>query len=493
MITPSFDVTQDSQTLQVKIKINSIRFSAEHLEISINENIFIFHLSPYYLRLRFQQNLIDDERAVAKFVPGEECVLVTVPKATEGEVFEDLDLHSKLLARIGENDSSKKTGPLIQEIDGTNDEVKSVGVIGERFDWEIEQKQDTGETGLFGFKYGFDDRYDSIIGVSISNGNDINELDDPEHTDSNGRIKEREYKENLKFDPDYYLSEYMIDKYGEGEDLEINGINNLMKYVPQLAKDYLKWYKHAENKDEIMPIEFNETEQNQMQNNIPRKEYLFVNTENVKLSYISILNLLFSYIFENIENEGARSTESAWTIGKLTPQISFLDQQLKQEVNGEALLLSQDEKSQKKELSLIKSAIMVGVKRSLSYPLHRNYELAMKCWKYVYYLLRGGKRLIIKALLDIHEIFRFHDVYYVYNKVLLDDLVAWFIQQGDETVIRSLAIELKKETDNLMKTEIEFECIAGLDMETGAPTTENMTLAEMELIAETEYTHQQQE
>ena len=145
-----------------------------------------------------------------------------------------------------------------------------------------------------------------------------------------------------------------------------------------------------------------------------------------------------------------------------------------------------------KESSIIKVAIITGIRRALSYPLHRNYDLVMKAWTFVYYLLRGGKRLIIRALLDVHETFRFHDVYYVYDKVLLDDLTAWFISQGSENVIRSLAMEMRKEQESISKEDIEFDCIASFNEQTGEPEWETLNLREMEILAESQYREQHQ-
>lgn len=389
----------------------------------------------------------------------------------------------------------KKTQkPLIQEVetDGVSnnikDDVKTIGQMGEGFNWEIEQKMDSStNNGILKTKYGFDNLYDTVISVSTSNGNDINELDDPEHTDANDRVIERLRKENLKFDPEYYVSEYMTHKYGNEEDLEINGIKELLKFTPSIVKQYLQWYKDSTNPNLVMPIEFTDEEQKQMQDNLPKKSYL---VEDIKPLYVTILSVLFSYVFEQIENEGTHTTESAWTMGKLCPQISFLDQQLKQ-VNELQDGMKEISKVNK-DSSLIKIAIITGIRRALSYPLHRNYDLAMKAWTFVYYILRGGKRLVIRALLDIHETFRFHDVYYVYDKVLLDDLTAWFISQGSENVIRSLAVEMRKEQESLSKQDIEFECIASFNEQTGEPEWETLNIREMEILAESEYREQQQ-
>lgn len=490
MITPKFKITQDDEYLYIKIDVSSLRFNAAALEMVVEENVFVFHLSPYYLRLRFPHSLVDDERSNAKYESKDESIDIKLPKEVKSQFFEDLDIPTKLLARHGDilgasnvessSADSRQKGPLIQEIGGeeNNDNdhrIESLEEQGEAFDWEIEQKPAESTDGLLKTKYGFDNLYDSMVSVSIANGNDINELDDPEHTGSNDRVKERLEKEKLKFDAEYYVSEHMIYKYASPEELEINGIKEVLKNTPPVVKHYLKWYKSTEERESTMPIEFSDKEQTQMQNNIPHKEYLI---QDPKTPYITILNILFGYIFEQIENDGIHNTESAWTIGRLVPQISFLDQQL---------LLEEDLGT----VSIIKAAVITGTRRSLSYPLHRNFELTLKAWNYVYYLLRGGHRLVIRCLLDVHELFRFHDVYYVYNKILLDDLCSWLISKGNENVIRSLAIELKKEIDAISKDEIEFDCLSGFDETTGEPSWENMTLKEMEIIAEQQYRESQ--
>lgn len=522
MITPQFDIEQDDEFLNIKIRISNIRFSSNSVEININENVLIFHLSPYYLRLRFDHNLVDDERAIAKFLPGESKILIKAPKANKGEFFNDLDLHSKLLARINIGNTINELpqkNSLIQEINNDNrneekneEKIEDIAKLGEDFDWEIEQVE-TNNFDLLNqaYKYGFNDNYSELIGVSISNGNDINDLNDPEHTNSIDRIKQRIQRENNMFDDEYYASEYVLYKYGHDDDLEINRIKYILNFTPRFVQDYQNWIKeHSNNnKDAIMPTEFNDFEHRQMENYIPRKEYL-LNTEIIKLNYITILNLLFSFNFENMENEGDHTTESVWTIGKLTPQIACLDQQLMLPESAlkknttttatttattitdkEPLLREvkhdkvKDEKNNSE--SIIKSAIIAGIKRSLCYPLHRNYDLSMKAWHYTFQILKAGKRLVIKNLLAIHELFRFHDVYYVYNKCLLDDLCAWFISHGNETVIRSLALELENHLSKFTKDDIEFECISDVDMKTGVTSFESVTIRELEILTEQMY------
>ncbi|CDO95520.1 unnamed protein product [Kluyveromyces dobzhanskii CBS 2104] len=475
MITPRFTITQDEEYIYVQIKVSSVRFSTSGIELVIDGCMFIFHLSPYYLRLRLSDELVEDEELnKVEYDSKQESINCKILKAVKGKEFQDLDLPSKMLA--AKNEPKKAEGPLIQEVSTEKESINDIREEGEQFDWEVKQEIHVDDTPLC--KYGFDNMYTGFIGVSIANGNDINELDDPEHTSAEERVKERLKKENLKFDPEYYAAEYMTTKHGDEEDVQINGIKRLLEYVPPLYESYQQWYEKldVESKEKYpsFPVEFTEKEQNQMQDHIPKKNYL---VNDAKSQYLTLLSILYSYTFEQIENEGLHTTESQWTIGKLTPQIAMLDQQI---------LLSES----MGHFSQIKGIIITAIRRTLSYPLHRNYNLCIRAWQFTIGLLLGGKRLVIKALLDIHELFRYHDVYYVYTKILLDDLCAWLISQGNENVIKSLALQARKELESIEKSDTEFECISGVDEETGEVEWETLTIAEIEFLSEQEMSSQ---
>lgn len=513
MITPKFSIEQDDEFIIVTVQISNIRFVSTDVEVNINDNMLIFHLSPYYLRLRFDQQLIDDERSSANFIPGQEAILIKAPKLNKGEKFTDLDLHSKLLARITADPSSPRYNigsTLIEEVnsnsntiaetestttvahDKQSETIPQIAQLGEAFNWEIEQNLNVNDNEIMhGVKYGFNNLYDGYIGVSLTNGNDINDIFDPEHSGVQERIKQRLQKENNSFDDEYYASEFLLQKYGSEEELDINRINSILKFTPPLIQQHLSQAEKNNNDLNKMECPFTEFENNQMQNNLSKKKYLLIDPEIIKLNYITILNLLFSYNFDQLENEGDKTSESVWTIGKLTPQISCLDQHLilipevkQDDTNGELLREVKPAETEKKPPSIIKESIVTGVKRSLCYPLHRNYNLAMRAWEMVALTLAGGKRLIIKSLLAIHELFRFHDVYYVYNKCLLDDLCTWFIAQGNDQIISALLVELRQQLNSVTKNDIEFDCIADVDMDTAETHMEKITIQEIEILSE---------
>lgn len=56
------------------------------------------------------------------------------------------------------------------------------------------------------------------------------------------------------------------------------------------------------------------------------------------------------------------------------------------------------------------------------------------------------------------ELFRFHDIYYVYDKIWLEDLCVYLISDSvTEGQLRKLAHDVKKTTDTVGKSDITFE------------------------------------
>ncbi|WPK23293.1 hypothetical protein PUMCH_000528 [Australozyma saopauloensis] len=452
MITPLFTVTQDDEFLYVSVKVSHVRFSASAIEMVVDSELFIFSLNPYYLRLRFPYPLIDDERATATFNSKESCVDVKLPKENRGQEFPDLDLAAKLLARKEEPGPQTASKPLIEELEiSQNVEDKFQNVTadlaqeGESHDWELPQA--VAEEPQTTIRYGFNNTYNTIVGVSLSNGNDINELGNPEAALPNDRIVERLIKENIKFDPEFYAADYIMHKHpSEDDDKDFAAA---LVWKSPVTRQFMAWYKEqsqasAESKQQVVPLSFTEQEQQRMLQ-LPRKSYLIDESYKPQL-FVLILSVLFAYNYDMRENQGEHNIESVWTVGKLIPQFAFLDSQLF--VPGES------------HNSILKSAVITGIRRALCYPLYRQYSIAIKAWNDVYYTLRSGKRVVMKCLLEARELFRYHDVYYVYDKIWLEDLCLWVLSDSvSEGSLRQVAHDLKKEIDALQKTEITFEKI----------------------------------
>ncbi|KAK6457108.1 SHQ1 protein-domain-containing protein [Scheffersomyces xylosifermentans] len=500
MITPFFTINQDDEFIYIETKISHIRFSAQNIEMIVENELFIFSLSPYYLRIRLPFPCIDDERSHAEYDSKAESVKIKIPKLNKGQFFPDLDLTTKLLARSTNYtaetalDESELREPLIEELDVDNNiaqiqttpgKVQQDFAEGEKFNWEIAQEaavdpslnNNDGNIKISAIKYGFNNQFDSIVGVSVTNGNDINELGDPENTPVTDRIIERLIKENIKFDPEFYAADYIMEKYPSPDDDK--SFKELLEWKNPLTRQFLKWYKAEqqlplEERTQIMPVEFTKDEQEKMIK-LPRKSYLIEEAYKPQL-YTLLVSLLFAYHFDLRETEGDHNIESAWTIGRLTPQIAFLDSQILAQATDD---------------NVLKATIITSIRRALSYPLHRNYNLTLKVWEDVYHNLRGGKRLVLKTLLDLKELFRYHDVYYVYDKIWLEDYCAWLISDDfSEATLRTLAHDLRKEYINLQKTEVTFEKVdtdEAIDIDDENDNIVALNLHEIELMAEESY------
>lgn len=455
MITPYFTVTQDEEFLYVSVKVSHARFSAQSIEMVANDDVFVFSLAPYYLRLRLPYPIIDDERAKADFDSKESCVNIRLPKESKGQHFPDLDLTAKLLARKDEPAANVQSKPMIEELDISRtvadpnpnpkgDSLEFMANEGQTHEWEIHQAMEP-ESPIATNAYGFNNAYSQIIGVSLSSGNDINELSGPESSLAPDRIVERLIKENIKFDPEYYAAEYIMEKNpSEDDDKAYAG---LMSWKSPTTRQFLTWYKAQQKvpqaeREAILPVVFSKEEQERMLQ-LPKKSYLIEDTYKPQL-WMLLVTLLFAHQFDLRENEGEHNIESAWTVGKLAPQFACLDSQI---------LIPNETSS-----NILEATIITATRRSLCYPFHRHYGLSRKAWDDVYYILRSGKRVVLKCLLDLRELFRFHDVYYVYDKIWLEDLCLWIL--GDdvsENSLRSLAHDFKRTLEGIKKSDVTFE------------------------------------
>ncbi|KAJ3192506.1 hypothetical protein HDU67_005438, partial [Dinochytrium kinnereticum] len=86
--------------------------------------------------------------------------------------------------------------------------------------------------------------------------------------------------------------------------------------------------------------------------------------------------------------------------------------------------------------------LTTSIRRSLTYPLHRNLTLSTLIQKDVTILLRLGRRAILKTLLAIRGILRRHETAYVYDRLFLEDYCLW-VQSGClESVVREVGREV---------------------------------------------------
>ncbi|KAG1054008.1 hypothetical protein G6F43_003961 [Rhizopus delemar] len=408
MITPTFKVDQDEEFIYVTINTPHVR--AQDVDLYVEGSEFRFYLRPYFLRLHLPGNVIEDDNSQSTYDPSAGQFRIKITKETKGQVFPDLDLLTKLLARKGEEEKKQKK-PLIEVVGGSEEPTSEIEEAME-FNWEIPQELPTTSSLNIQAYYGFDQQYTGYFTHVQETLNEINDIQQPEASTAESRREERIRLENERFDEDHYCTDFAMDEE----------IQYAIKYKTAYAKELKKVQNHGESQ-----LQFTAQEE-EMMRQLPRKEYLI---SNEKAIYLGLVDLLFAYSYNHRLTEGEGNVESAWCIGKLSSTLSCLEQ-----------------------FSVLKDVVVSSFRRSLIYPLYRHFALSEKCLQDVYILFKLGKRAILKALLDMKYLFDHHDVYYVYSKIYLDDYCVW-IQHANDNVLRTLAHELHHFKMN--KTELGWD------------------------------------
>ncbi|KAH8556514.1 SHQ1 protein-domain-containing protein [Umbelopsis sp. PMI_123] len=435
MITPAFTVEQDHNS--VTIKINSPHVRAQDVDLFVDGSEFKFYLKPYFLRLQLPGNICEDEQSTANYDISTGIFTIKVTKETPGEHFEDLDLLTKLLARRGEQKSGETATkkPLIEVISSTT-ETQDIIQDAEEFDWQLPQELPTEELLTSTTTYGFNSQYNGYFTYVAETANEINCVQNPEKSTAESRREDRVNEENAKFDEDYYVNDFVnteeidhIIKFKTSWWKELRRIQKKASAEQKQSKVQLIQEVRPESNSDIPDlsmggleindysqslIEFTEKE-NVMMRTLPNKEYLLSNEKSI---YLGLIDLLFAYSYNHRQTEGEDTVESVWTIGKLSPSIAGLE-----------------------KFTTLQETLISCYRRALAFPLYRNYNLCDKILQDIYILLKLGKRAVLKALLEMKDMFDHHDIYYIYSKIWLDDYCIW-IQQSSGNVLKTLAHEL---------------------------------------------------
>jgi protein SHQ1 len=84
-----------------------------------------------------------------------------------------------------------------------------------------------------------------------------------------------------------------------------------------------------------------------------------------------------------------------------------------------------------------------SIRRSLIYPYLRSYDLAKHIAEDVCRIMKGGRRTVIRCLLQLHKIMEQSESHYLFNKLYIDPLIGW-IQQCDESEVQQFGNNLEQ-------------------------------------------------
>eukprot|EP01100_Stratorugosa_tubuloviscum_P007438 TRINITY_DN309_c4_g1_i3.p1 TRINITY_DN309_c4_g1~~TRINITY_DN309_c4_g1_i3.p1 ORF type:complete len:161 (-),score=68.36 TRINITY_DN309_c4_g1_i3:170-652(-) len=118
MITPLFEVEQNDEYVIVKLRVPHLK--ASKIEFTIDIDTFFFHANPYFLRLVFPGELIENGKEKADYDVSAGIFIAHLPKKQQGLFFTNLDMTTKLLAKRSE---SVWQTPGIEEINLTKNKI----------------------------------------------------------------------------------------------------------------------------------------------------------------------------------------------------------------------------------------------------------------------------------------------------------------------------------------------------------------------------------
>ncbi|XP_011298682.1 protein SHQ1 homolog [Fopius arisanus] len=398
MLTPRFDLKQDDEgiTINIYARYANIR----ETEVYVDGNDFRFYSTPYYLRLKLPGEIVENDDSKGSYDCDSGTFTLKFSKVNKGENFEGLDMITTLLAPPKKKDIvpnieviGNPAAPHDDELDPlVNDPEQENDNDGD--DWFVPQVPVAPGVShiLSGApKYGFANKISGAL-TSFEAGwlRDVIDLPLPDSTPSDQRKSLRESSEQDHFSEDHYMADLV-----QAEET----VNPSILFSPF-------WYSTD-------PILLTDQEKDILKE-CPNKEYLLDNEEKQTVLY-SLVDILFASCYSHRVSLGETSSESSWDINKISGTLSWLQ-----------------------TYSTLEDVLRTSIRRSLTYPLYRHWELSMKVLEDVKQILKIGKKMILKRLCEIHDLFNHSfEPRYLHNQLYIRDYLVW-IQQVPDSLLLSL-------------------------------------------------------
>uniref|UniRef100_A0A1X7UJM9 Protein SHQ1 homolog n=1 Tax=Amphimedon queenslandica TaxID=400682 RepID=A0A1X7UJM9_AMPQE len=114
---------------------------------------------------------------------------------------------------------------------------------------------------------------------------------------------------------------------------------------------------------------------------------------------LGLVDIIFAYAYDNRINEGDNNSESAWCIRKLSPTLSWFE----------------------KFTDDVQEVVYCLYRRSLCYPLYRNYDLSVLVLRDTVDIFKNGKVYLLKCLLSVKKLLDSYEPYYILNNLYVTD------------------------------------------------------------------------
>lgn len=231
---------------------------------------------------------------------------------------------------------------------------------------------------------------------------------DPDILSIEKRRELRLENENEKFDQDHYLADYF-------DDSEM--IND------SILKFDLVWNEDEFSQEEIDCLK-----------NMPKKTFM-LDKEQKFYAFLGLVDILYAYCYNQRINLGDSNVESGWTIAKLSSTLSWFD-----------------------IFKSLEDCVIASFRRSLCFPLYRNWKLSKKCFTDLINLIKQDIKVIIRVLLEIRKIFIDTDCRYILNDLYINDYIIW-LQYVNKKKFESLVKCLQEIKISKSMVDFDLECI----------------------------------
>lgn len=457
MIRPIFNVNQDENFIYIEAKIKYVKIS--DFEYFIENNNFRFTLKPYYLNINLPGKLNSESKQNSfTYEPENQKLLCKIEKMTSGENFENLQFISTLYENKSktENDkalsNNKSVITKIEEVNiqNNNEEIKDqmqkcdniqINNSKELNDYlfktytkerdKMKNKKNEGMEELKGiknmdeYKYGFNNNFFDVFDKRKEELLEICDLN-PKEIPINRRYLYKLEKENNDFVPERYITDLFLDD--KNSDFYDEFFSNIIEDdFNEKDKKFLESIKDKNNKDNFDEIEnevlfkISKLNINNSLNEVDNYKYKYN-------YYLNIIDILFSFIYNCLVTEYENSSESGWTINKLSATLSCL------------IDFDLNYYSQSNEISFdilnetIENLLISNYRRILIYPLYRNIKICHKIQKILIKILNLGRFSILKCLLKIKNIFDRNEPRFLLNIIYIDPLIKWIQNYACDTI-----------------------------------------------------------
>jgi protein SHQ1 len=426
MITPKFILRQDDAFVYADIHAPHIK--ASDVEFVIDGSTFTVHCKPYFLKLNFEQQLVQDGREAAAYNIDAGIMTCTLPKSEPGLHFDNLDMITKLLTCTKRSvTTSAVAGPPNIEVVGGDcsdsdiewykqpfPSAEAVAYASQASAASGVSSEDDGGIRIFEHEscYGFGNKYKGLF-ADVERDMDILAGKSFDASSSRDRQHQRRAQEDEAFD----LDAYMNDTYDPDDD------------VQSFLEFKAPWECAA------AASTFSDDERDELQR-LPRRSYVLTRQEKIEAA-ASLVGIMYAFCSDRRMGLGEGSCESGSNMARLAPPLCALDT-----CDGS-----------------IHDMVVACVRRSVTFFLYRSFHVAKRVVKDVVCALRLGRIYVIKLLLEVRRDLLASDLSLLV-RVWIEDLLCWLQSLPDVAAQQFLpAVAAAVQVAHVSKRDLGFTAL----------------------------------